>query len=150
MLTKRRAELYKQIEAAKPAEEAENVSEIRTGSKQPGPAKTAGSVRDQAKKTGEDRNKVRRAELYAAIEAEKPAEEAAASVTQIVSGKKDVKGERDGGSVRDQSAKTGENREKVRRSKSRADKIGTERLEKIVGTSLAKKKARGPIPFTKA
>lgn len=90
----------------------------------------------------------RRAELYETLklleapeeEEEADTEEApsAGSQTQIVSGRKDVKGVRDAGSTRDRAAKSGENRERVRRSTKRVEKIRTEGLQKIQGTSLDK------------
>jgi len=60
------------------------------------------------------------------------------SVTQNVSGRKDIKGVRDAASVRDQAEKTGENREKIRRSRQRAKVLGTKVLDQTQGTSLDK------------
>ena len=61
-----------------------------------------------------------------------------ASVTKNVSGRKDIKGVRDAASVRDQAEKTGENREKIRRSRQRAKVLGSKILDKTQGTSLDK------------
>lgn len=69
-------------------------------------------------------------------------------MTQIVSGSKKPGPPKDAGSVRDQAKKTGENREKVRRSLQRAEKIGTERLEKVKGTSARKQTPGDPSTKT--
>jgi ParB/RepB/Spo0J family partition protein len=88
---------------------------------------------EHAKLTG------RRAEIIAAKAREK--EEKTASLAQVEPGKKkkgrkDVKGVRDAASIRDQAEKTGEDKEKIRRSKKRAEKLGNETLSRVHGTSL--------------
>lgn len=82
----------------------------------------------------------RREEIIKALAAglEEENEKAPASVTQNVSGRKDTKGVRDSASVRDQAEKTHENREKIRRSRKRANVLGAKILNKTQGTSLDK------------
>jgi ParB/RepB/Spo0J family partition protein len=79
----------------------------------------------------------RRAEIIEARE-KAEAENLSQSGTGLEKKGKGGRGKKDkaAASIRDQAEKTGESKSKIARSKQRADKLGVETLQKVVGTSL--------------